>query len=238
MSDQALILRDDRALSCNFTAQAFVLKNAALDLSATVGRVDTAEQNEAAVKAQIEIARVLKLAEEARAAAKAPILKFGKAIDGAHASFVEDLKSEERRLMELTGSYQQLEQAKARAAAKAEQDRLTTLEKEKAQAQAKATSHEELEAIADRFNDRIAAEAPKPVAPPKADGQVVKNDWDFEVTDIALLAKAHWNLVTVEPKRGDIKALLRQGIKVAGIRAWPVVKAGVRLAPERPAIEV
>lgn len=237
MSDEALVIRDDKNLSIVFTPQAFVLKNEALDLAARVGRVDTADQQEIAVKAQLEIARVLKLAEEARTAAKAPILKFGKTIDDTAKVFVEELKSEERRLMGLTGSYIQLQQAKQRAAEKAEQDRITELEREKAEAAAKAETHEQLEAINDKFNDRIAQEAPPVPIAAKPQGQVVKNDWDFEVTDINKLTDAHRNLVTIEPKRGDIKALLRQGIKVAGIRAWPVVKAGVRLERERPVIE-
>lgn len=238
MSNDALILRDDRALAIAFTPQAFALKESALDLAATVGRVDTADQNEAAVKAQLEIARILKLAEEARTAAKAPIIKFGKTIDLTATTFIEELKSEERRLCALTGSYMQLEQAKARAAAKLEQDRLSALEREKTLALAQAQTHEQLEAVHDKFNDRIAAEAPPmPPAAPKPQGQVVKEDIEFEVVDIAALARAHWNLVTVEPKRGDIKALLRQGIKLAGVRSWTVTKATVRVAPERPAIE-
>ncbi len=209
-----------------------------MELAALIGRVDNADQNEAAVKATVEIARVLKLAEEARVAAKEPVLKFGKTIDETAKTFVADLKTEQMRLCGLTGSFMQLEQAKARAAAKLEQDRLDALEREKAEAQSKATSHEQLEAIAETFNNRAVQEAPKIVAPPRSAQQTVKEDWEFEVTDYALLAKAHWNLVSVTEKRGDIKALLRQGIKVSGIRAWKVTKAGVRLTPERAAIDV
>jgi len=238
MSDEALILRDDRALTIAFTPQAAKLKEEALQLSANVRRVDNAEQNEAAVKAQLEIARMLKVVEEARTAAKAPVIKFGKTIDDTAKAFVEELKSEQMRLCSLVGSFQQLEQAKARAAAKAEQDRITALEREKALAVANAKSHEQVEAINDKFNDRIVQEAPQVVAPVKAAAQVVKEEIEFEVTDMALLAKAHWNLVTVTEKRGDIKALLRQGIKVAGVRSWTVTKATVRVERERPAIEV
>lgn len=238
MSEEVLILRDDRALSIAFTPQAFKLKTDALETAALIGRVDNADQNESAVKATVEIARVLKMAEEARVAAKAPVLQFGKTIDDTAKTFVTELKAEQMRLCTLTGSFMQLEQAKARAAAKLEQDRLDALEREKAKAQAAATTHEELEAVTEKFNNRIVQEAPPMVAPVRAAQQTVKEDVEFEVVDMALLAKAHWNLVTCEPKRGDIKALLRQGIKVAGIRSWKVTKAGVRIAPERTAIDV
>lgn len=286
MSDQALVVRDDSRLSFNYTEAANAMKESALAVGALVGRVTNAEENQIAVNAQGEISRMIAVAEKARVAAKEPILNFGRLIDTQAKKFVEDLKAELLRIAQLTADFQQLEQARVRAAEQArlaEQRKLEDerrmaeqaalreaqiskqrlddeakaialaaskakteeakkaaeaqrLEVERQQALAVAKSHEELDRINHRHAE-LVAELPVAQAQ-RAVGQRVREDWEITVTDIWLLARAHQACVKIEPRLSEIKTLLNAGVKVAGVLAKPVFKAGVTTARERAAIEV
>jgi hypothetical protein len=75
--------RDDAKLTVSFTPEAVALKDTALELSGVIGKVTNADENAAAVAAQVEIQKVRSLAEKARKAAKEPVLEYGKRIDAA-----------------------------------------------------------------------------------------------------------------------------------------------------------
>src|SRR5690348_11672187 len=154
MSSQALIRRNDAALTVEFTQSAIALKNQALEAAANIGKVVDAATQEAAVLAQRELANVLTLVEKARKEAKDPVLTYGRAIDDAARNFVQDAREEQLRLARLVGDFQQLEQERVRRAQQAENERLAALEREKAAELAKAKSHEELDKIQDKFNTR------------------------------------------------------------------------------------
>ena len=283
---QALIVRNDAALTVSYTEAALALKSHALEVAALVGRVSSEEENQAAVAAQKEIAGILKQAEDSRKQAKEPILDFGRAIDEAANRFKAELKDEELRLGRLTGDYQALQQAKARAAELARIAEQRKLEEERRQAEqkiieerlaaqrkldaeaaeiarkereaknkeeaarlelerlelerqrklAEAKSHQELDKINDRHAEQVAA-IPV-VAPVRATGQVVTNDWEITVTDLHLLYRCHANCVELKPRLSEIKNLLKLGVKVQGVKADPVVKAGVRATKQRAAIDV
>jgi len=49
------------------------------------------------------------------------------------------------------------------------------------------------------------------------------------VTDVWLLAKSHPGCVKIEPRISEIKSLLNNGVKVAGVNAVRIQKSGVRL---------
>ena len=137
MSEQALIQRNDAALTVSYTAEAIALKDSALALSGVVGKVTNADENQAAVSAQSEIHKVRTLAEKARKAAKEPVLEYGKRIDAAAKSFVAELDEEMLRVSKLIGDFQALEQQKARAAEQLRVQELANIEREKAEALAK-----------------------------------------------------------------------------------------------------
>lgn len=238
MSTSALIRRDDAKLSASFTEAALALKSHALEVSALVGRVNDAATQQAAVEAQQEIANVLALAEKARKACKEPVIEFGRSIDNAAKLFIHELKEEQVRLATLVGDFQMLEQARVRAAQQAEAERLSALEREKAEALRKAESHDELDRINEKFNVRAIEEATQPIAPVRAEGQRVQEDWEVIVTDPWLLARAHPTCVKLEPLIGEIKGLLKAGVKVSGVSAKKIVKAGVARAKTMQAIEV
>lgn len=238
MNDDAMILRNDAGLSASFTPQALALKNAALESAALIGKVTNGTEQEQAVAAQTELAQLLKLAEEARKAAKEPVLTFGKRIDDSAKVFCDELKTEQWRLSRLCGDYQQLEQAKARAAQRAEDERLAALEREKQAAMAKAETHEELEKTQAVYQERIAAEAPPMVAIPKAAGQRVENVIQYEVFDLDALYKSNPACVKMEPKAVEIKALLKAGLKPPGVRSWTETKSTIRTSSQPKAITV
>jgi hypothetical protein len=239
MSAQALIRRDDAALKADFTETAVALKSTALEAAALIGKVNSAETQEAAVNAQRQIAELLGLAEKAREACKHPVLLFGRRIDETARAFCKELKEEQIRIAILVGNFQALEQARVRAAQQAENDRLLALEREKAKELQKAETHEQFDAIAEKFNNRAAAEAPaEPIAPVRATGQRVREEWNVTVTDIWLLARAHPTCVKIEPMIGEIKTLLNAGIKVSGVKAEKEIRAGVVAGRRMSAIEV
>lgn len=288
MSGQSIIVRDDSKLSITFSKEADALKVEALAISALIGKVTNAAENEQAVKAQAALHSIISGVEKARKEAKAPVNEFGKRIDAVAAKFVDDeLKPEELRIMRLVSDFAQLEQAKLRAAeqvrireeqrieaerqselariaaeeagrnqklqeAEREAQRLAAMatsvaekakaealrvEVEKQRALAAAQSHEALDAVNAHFDEKAAA-MPTLTAPIRAEGQIVRQDWDVVVSDIWLLAKAHPTCVKIEPRISEIKELLRLGVQVRGVTARAIIRAGVRSAPERTAIEV
>jgi hypothetical protein len=239
MSDEALVSRNDAVRRFDFTPVAIELRDNALAAGALINKVANTDDLKLAVLAQTGVASVLKLVESARKAAKEPVLDFGRLIDDKAREFIKELKQEELRLARLAADWEQLEQARIRAARQAEDDRLRQIERDRAAEMAKAQSHEQLDKIAEKFDQKAKDEAPAPtqIQPRRVEGQTVREEWDFEVTDVWALARAHPMCVTVEARRAEIKSLLNAGHKVTGIRSWKVTKAGVRVRTSQ-AIEV
>lgn len=235
---QALIRRDDANLRIDFTEAALALKANALEAAALIGKVDSPETQIPAVAAQTQLWTFIGLCEKARRAAKEAPLEFGRRIDQTHKEFVQEVKDEYLRLSEAITSFQQLEAARVRAEQQAANDRLLEIERERARELQQAKSHEQMEAIQEKFAKRAEAEAPAaPITPARAPGQRVTEDWEITVVDIWLLAKAHPGCVKIEARLSEIKSLLDAGVKVAGVLAKRAIKAGV--APKTPkAIDV
>jgi hypothetical protein len=174
MNDQALIIRDDSKRVAIFTEVALTIKANALESSALIGAVRNSGEQESAVAAQKDLRRILKDAEDARKAAKEPILEFGKAIDKAAASFVAELKDEEIRIATLVGDFQQAEIKRiqaAEAAARLEAERVENerraelmriaraeaMEKARLDAEAKAAAEAAAKATSEAERARAAA---------------------------------------------------------------------------------
>jgi hypothetical protein len=84
---------------------------------------------------------------------------------------------------------------------------------------------------------RVMVES-QPVNATRTEGQMVKADWEIEVTNPFELARYHPDCVTIEPRLSVIKAALNEGREIKGIKATKVTRAGVRLAPAPKAIDV
>lgn len=225
----ALIRRDDARLRVEYTEAANSLRQAALERSALVARVSTPEEQSVAVEAQIALKSILSESEKARKACKDPVLEFGKRIDDAAKRFKEPIDEEMMRISKLVADYQQLEQAKARAAAQAQAEEASRIEREKAAALAQAKSHEEADAIQEHFGNKAALLAQETIAPARTDGQRITNDWNITVQDIHLLYRMHPNCVELRPRISEIKNLLKLGVTPRGVLATPIVIATVRV---------
>ena len=80
--------------------------------------------------------------------------------------------------------------------------------------------------------------AARPIEATHVAGQRKATGWKIEVTDVYMLAKFRPDLVEFKPKLGEIKACLNEGQEIRGIKAEREYTSGVRLAPERKAIDV
>lgn len=199
-------------------------------LAVEIESVSDAISQAKAVEAQKALADCMKLIEDSRKSVKAPILDFGRKIDAVAKEFVANMSTEAMRIARLIGDFQALELAKQRAAEAARNEELTRIEHERQAALAKASSFEEREAIHERHQQEIeaAAAAAKVKQAPRVDGQRIQEDYEFEVTDLHLLAKMHPELVNIEPRRGAIREQLKLGRQIVGIASRKVVNATVR----------
>ncbi len=233
MSTQ-IILRNDKTLAVSIDPRAYETRDQALLSAAFVVRVNDAPTQEKAVAAQTQLHELLSLVEKDRKAVKEPVLEYGRSIDTAAKEFCADLKAEQLRLAVLVGNFQEQENARARAAQQAENERLTIIERERAAELAKTKTLEEMDRVQERFELRVRQEAPPPVAPVRAEGQRVTSDWDVHVNDPWLLARAHPTCVNIEPRKSEIKALLNAGVKVAGVTATRKIVSTVSTRYEKP----
>lgn len=142
---QALIVRNDSALSVNFTDQAIALRESVLDKSAAIARVTDADEQRIAVESQAEIATLLRDAEKARVSCKEPVLEFGRNIDLRAKEFVADLNLERDRLDKLVGDFQVLEDARVKAAEAERRLEQQRIEEARMKAEREARDKAELE---------------------------------------------------------------------------------------------
>jgi hypothetical protein len=226
MSDITIFERNDTALSIVPSEGAVSLKNSALASSATIVSVETAEENETAVKVQAEVNSIVKAVEKSRKELKEPVLTFGRKIDETAKNFSKELDAELVRISVLIGDFAALENARAKASEALGNIELEEIERERQKALASATTHKELDEINERFDRGVAAISI--TAPIRAKGQIVKSDWKIEIINAHLLAKCHPTCVNITPRLSDIKELLNLGVEVKGIRAEKIVTATVR----------
>lgn len=225
-----LMIIDRIGTQVSISPDAYSARDLALSKSALIGKVANAADQKVAVEAQADIYKIVCEVEKARKSVKQPVLDLGRRIDEVARDFRQDCDEELGRLARLLGDFQQLEAARVRAAAQAKNDRLSHIEKDRAAELSQATSHEQVDEINARYNDKAALlESQTADGAARAQGQVVKPDWEVTVTDVWLLAKSHPGCVKIEPRISEIKSLLNNGVKVAGVNAVRIQKSGVRL---------
>ena len=205
----------------------------ALEGSALIAKVGDETENNTAVQAAQELKAVINTLEKSRVEITKPALEFQR---GAKAFFdgkADEAGQEFHRLTMLVGSYASLQVAKARAAENARLAELSRLEKEREAALAQVKSHEERDVVQAHYNDRAAVEGVVPAPLITAKGQSVQADIEVTVVDLWMLARSHPSCVKIEPRMSEIKALLRAGVKVAGVTSKEVIKAGIRVTTGR-----
>lgn len=236
MNNSLIVRGPGGTLSVDFSTEAKIAKDKALDAACHIEQVTNPLENEKAVEAQSALNDLIKQVEIDRKAAKAPFLAYLLTLDEAARAFVATPKAELNRVSQLVGDFAVLESARVRAAEAARNLEAESLERERQEALAKASNHEELDAINEQFDDRVRD---LPVTgPARADGQVIKSEWDITVTDAWLLARMHPACVKIEPRLSAIKELLNLGMEVKGVKAVKVVQASVRKSQQPKAIEV
>jgi translation initiation factor IF-2 len=249
----ALQIRNTESVSIQIVPAAFTMRQDVLDDSATIITVTTPVTQKAAVEAARAIASLLKAVETSRKEAKAPVLDLGQRIDATAKEFIKDVLAEEARLKRLLTDYEieqrrlameaerkrQEEERKLRAA---EEARLAEIRRreEAARRDAMMAETEAQRIAAERAMacaefDRAAAAAarpivaPAPIQPVKAAGTIVRDEWNFEVTDLAAFAAAHPELVEITVKRAAVLQKIRAGCRqLAHTRIFEETKVGVR----------
>lgn len=243
----ALILRDPQLKAVAFTPEAEAAIEAALVAAASIASVNNAEENEAACAADRQLKSVLRDIEKARVECKQPFLDYGRAIDDAVRTRVTEPKAEEMRVNRLIGNFAQRQLQLQREREAEHKKQLLELERQKAAELAKvladtakpaAEVEKAVEKVTEQFNARAFSEVPPPPPAARAKGQVITEDWDFEVTDVWLLARAHPICIKMEVLRSEVKNLLNAGVDVKGIRASRVVKTSTRGGRQPEAINV
>lgn len=236
--NDALIIRDDSQHLARFSTAAWALQARALESAALIGKVDDAEEQKAAVGAQVALNDLVKVIEKARVASKEPILKFSRLIDSRAKEFTIELQSELMRISTLIGTFQSMEMKRIAAAQAMENERLQSLEKERAAEVSQAKTADQIDLIDAKFSERAAVEALSIAAPERVAGQMIRETWNYAIENIHLLYARHPNCVKFTEKRAEILQLLESGVNVQGIRAWQETKAGVRQSRAAKAIEV
>jgi hypothetical protein len=204
--------------------------------------VETPEQQAEVVEAMKPLREIERQVESDRKTVKAPVLDLGRAVDDKAKAFVAPVSAELARLSNLVAHYQFEERKKAAEAEAARQAELRRQQEERLKAEAEARRQEE--------ERRKAIEAgkpappppaplpppPAPVAtpslfrePPKPAGLVVREQWQFEVLDVAALYSARPDLCKIEVRTAEVNAAIRGGARnLPGLRIWSETVAGVR----------
>lgn len=253
----ALALRNVGAVEIAIDPSAFAVRDDAIATAGWVTKVVSQAQFAAGAEALKGLKSVAKSVEASRTAIKAPILDLGKRIDTTAKQFLSEVEVEITRL---TGLLTQYEVEQRRIAAEAQLKRFEEERRRQAEEAARmAEIHRQQEAaaraelLANTERERAAAEAQRIAAesaasieqaavaarqasvqviiePPKVAGTVIREDWNFEVTDLQAFAQAHPNLVEITVRRADVLKMIRGGCRqLAHARIYTETKVGVRV---------
>jgi hypothetical protein len=215
-----------------FVPQVMTMKMNALVLAGNIQEVTNAQQQAEAVVAMKGCKEYLDQVEKARKEAKKPVIDCGRKIDEIAEEASKEIRGENARIAIQIAEFQAVELKKQRAAEALANAEISRLERERAEQVLKAKTIEEVDRAHAEHCQKVEA-LPRVMVAPKVEGQIVKEEWEFTVTDPFTLAKFHPNLVRIEPKRQDIKDALKAGLVVHGIEAKKVVVASVRTAGQK-----
>lgn len=241
---ESLILVSHDALSVSATDAARALIDEALSLGALIGQVRTAEENNAAVEAQISLKTVDKQIEAAYRAAKDPLVQLGRKLDKTYRDLVAEIQPEYGRIGNLAAQFALAEKRRLDAERIAQQKELDRLEREKHEAIAATPDPVQHAKIIEDHSRRAAEQMPLPSAPTRATGQKVREEWQIEVVDLIQFARwvlmsGRWECMGIEVKKTAVKEMLEGGMKdIPGLRCEKIGKAGVTLPKAQKDIEV
>ena len=162
--------------------------------------------NDESAQAQFYIRRLAEMRieiDKCRKTIKEPVIRIGKMIDQASADFLIEITAEEGRIRQLVGRH-----AEEVLRIKAEKEAAERAAFEASRAAREASEEGGIAAmLAAKRATAEKMEASNEVATTKvADG--VRFAWDFEVTDIDLLAQRQRACVEITPRRKEIKTMI------------------------------
>lgn len=234
---RALIVREDAQLRVSWTMEAITRRDLALGHASEITSVTSQAELDLCVQAHVHVRTVRTEAERARKECKQPILDFGRAIDASAKQFDTPLDQEDRRLSRLAGDYMAIVEANRKAAEALRLADLADIERRKQEQLAHAHTIEEIDEIQAQACEE-AREASVPIEAIRAEGQVVREDWEITVTNSLALAVSHPGCVRMVPNITEIKALLNAGVRLAGIEARRIVNSTVRTAKRQEPLRI
>jgi hypothetical protein len=214
---------------------AFNARTLALEASGRIKAIASVSDLDAAAGALTKLKSLTRLVEDSRKEVKAPVLEVGRRIDGIAKDYLTPLEAEAKRLSVIVGSYQEAQRRKAEKereeAAKAQADAIAEMNAKQAEAVANG-DEEAADAARAEAADKIAASqlAAINAEGPKPDGITSRTSWKFEVVDIAALYAARPELVVLQPHNAAIRAVVKMGAKIPGLRVWQEAAAIVRVS--------
>jgi hypothetical protein len=137
--------------------------------------------------------------------------------------------AEARKQQELAQEQAKAEQAAREAAGEADAQRAQEQARE-IEAQRKLSEARTMDEMDQIQHERNQAAAALPVVvSQQVKGQQVKEDWDWEVTNIWDFARENPGAVKIEVRPRELKAILDKLGKAEGIRAWKTTTSNVRV---------
>ena len=214
---------------------AFNARTLALEASGRIKAIASVADLDSAAAALTKLKALTRSVEDSRKEVKAPVLEVGRRIDAVAKDYLTPLETEAKRLSVIVGSYQEAQRRKAEKereeAARAQAEALAEMNAKQAEAIAQGDEEAADAARADAA-DKIAASqlAAINAEGPRPEGITSRTSWKFEVVDIAALYAARPELCVITPNNAAIRAVVKMGAKIPGLRVWQEAAAIVRVS--------
>jgi hypothetical protein len=214
---------------------AFNARTLALEASGRIKAIASVADLDAAAVALTKLKALTRSVEDSRKEVKAPVLEVGRRIDAVAKDYLTPLESEAKRLSVIVGSYQEAQRRKAEKereeAAKAQADAIAEMNAKQAVAVANG-DEEAADAARAEAADKIAASQLAAINSegPRPEGITSRTSCKFEVVDIAALHAARPELCVITPNNAAIRAVVKTGAKIPGLRVWQEAAAIVRVS--------
>ena len=209
-------------MDISLASEAYDVKTSLLNNSKTMLAVNDGFEATMVADSQRSLRHLISQIEESRKAAKAPILKFGKMIDGLAKEFIEEVKEEETRIGRLLGAFQIVERDKKIAA-----EKIARIEEFKILSEAAKAAFDNSDSIAEIDEDsrtkilRLRQEAASKHDAVK--GVKVRTTIKFKIESEAELMAARPDLFS--PNDYKIRAALKINKTIPGITVWGEIKS-------------
>ena len=208
-------------MDISLASEAYDVKTSLLNNSKTMLAVNDGFEATMVADSQRSLRHLISQIEESRKAAKAPILKFGKMIDGLAKEFIEEVKEEETRIGRLLGAFQIVERDKKLAA-----ERQARIQEQKVMAGAAQQLDADIDytELMDDAQAQIATLRKEAAAKHEAvAGVKVRTTTKFEIVDEAETLKARPDLFSLNESK--IRAALKTTKTIPGIKVWEETKS-------------